>query len=232
MVSQWEEAVQAGDAQLLSSLIVASSSSPQQAVDLLQRCLDTLKPATGGQTTDKLLPAPAAPAPVAAPAAAPAAPVPAAEVLATLPAVQCIQPRGRFDLALSKDSFTLQGKAGTLTVAWSQVQHVICLAKPDIGSATVTAATPHVVVLVLHEPQPYLKSTLTTVCFQADGKGEQTVQWGQEAAKGKPYEVLCQVLCAAAKKKQPVRESKMVFAPPSGKRSALVCYTFEHLHAQ
>eukprot|EP00953_Heterococcus_sp_UTEX-ZZ885_P034803 18005-Heterococcus_DN1.PRE.2 len=215
MVSQWEEAVQAGDAQLLSNLILASSSSPQHAVELLQRCLATFKPATGGQTTERPVPSTAAPAPAVAP---PAVPVALAEVLATLPAVQCIQPRGRFDLALSKDSFTLQGKAGNLTVAWSQVQHVICLAKPDIGSATVTAATPHVVVLVLHEPQPYLKSTLTTVCFQADGKGEQTVQLGQKAIKGKPYEVLCEVLCAAAKKKQPVRESKMVFAPPSGKR--------------
>jgi hypothetical protein len=226
MVSQWEDAVQAGDAQLLSNLIAASSSSPEQAVDLLQRCLATLKSATGGQTTEKPVPSTAAAAPVVA---AVAAPVPAAEVLATLPAVQCIQPRGRFDLALNKDSFTLQGKAGILTVAWSQVQHVICLAKPDMGSATVTAATPHVVVLVLHEPQPYLKSTLTTVCFQADGKGEQTVQWGQEAVKGKPYEVLCQVLCAAAKKKQPVRESKMVFASPSGKRYALVCCIMQYL---
>jgi hypothetical protein len=215
MVSQWEDAVKAGDAELLSKLIIASSSSPQQAVELLQRCLATIKPAND-QVTEQPVPLTAAPAPVAAAAAA-VAPV-LAEMLATLPAVQCIQPRGRFDLALSKDSFMLQGKAGTFTVAWSQVQHVICLAKPDIGSATVTAATPHVIVLVLHEPQPYLKSTLTTVCFQADGKGEQTVQWGQEAMKGKPYEVLCQVLCAAAKKKQPVRESKMVFAPPSGKR--------------
>lgn len=113
-----------------------------------------------------------------------------------------------------------QGKAGSVAIKWSNVQHILCLSKPDAGSSA-SAATPHIVVLVLKEPAPFLKGSLPLVCLQMEAKGELKLEWKSTQHCGKPYETLVNVLCAAANKK-PIYESKAIFNTPSGKRSVRV----------
>ncbi|CAN0385677.1 unnamed protein product, partial [Ectocarpus sp. 12 AP-2014] len=95
--------------------------------------------------------------------------------LLTLENVQLLQPRGRFDLVLSKGGITIAGKAGDVVASWENVRHIIRLPRPE-GFNWGKVLDPDdpagsdLIALPLKSPVPFRKSKTSMVLLQPDPK--------------------------------------------------------------
>lgn len=136
--------------------------------------------------------------------------------------MQCMQPRGRFNVEIGKTSLTLRGKTGVACALWTNVQEVICIPKPDAPANAKESEVALVMIVSFKDPVSFGKGSVTTVCIQAESKASITVHSQAKEYVGVPSDVLTRLITAAIGRAVS-RSSKNIYVGPDNKTS-VACY--------
>ena len=85
------------------------------------------------------------------------------------PKVQFITPRGRFDVAVYERGVEVKNAKGEgFLISDGDATHAVAFAKPDNYNKDPNKVTSRMLLLNLKAPAPFKKSSLTTICVQAE----------------------------------------------------------------